>query len=152
MRARPTPSVLMRARRAHFAGWLHEAGVDLDAVTRPIVGQYIGAFGRGRALSKDADARVAAARPAERPPAKEGRQARTVNHRLSVLASYFAFRIRQDDDRGDGAWRQRSSPVATPDDEIVSHRLPSATPLAIRASRSANVIASKFVGSIGRRL
>src|ERR1700704_6511422 len=32
---------------AHFAGWLHEAGVALDAVTRPVVGQYIGAFGRG---------------------------------------------------------------------------------------------------------
>ena len=24
---------------AHFAGWLHEAGVDLDAVTRPVIGQ-----------------------------------------------------------------------------------------------------------------
>ena len=59
----------------------------------------------------------------DRPPPNEGRQARTVNHRLSVLASYFAFRIRQDDDRGDGAWRQRSNPVSTPDDEIVSHRL-----------------------------
>ena len=32
---------------AHFAGWLHEAGVHLDAVTRPVVGQYIGAFGKG---------------------------------------------------------------------------------------------------------
>jgi site-specific recombinase XerD len=28
---------------AHFVGWLHEAGVDIDAVTRPVVGQYIGA-------------------------------------------------------------------------------------------------------------
>ncbi len=79
---------------AHFAGWLHEAGVDLDAVTRPVVGQYIGAFGRGSRRH---------ASLIDRPPPNEGRQARTVNHRLSVLASYFAFRIRQDDDRGDGA-------------------------------------------------
>jgi site-specific recombinase XerD len=99
---------------AHFAGWLHEAGVDLDAVTRPVVGQYIGAFGRGSRRH---------AWLIDRPPATEGRQARTVNHRLSVLASYFAFRIRQDNDRGDGAWRQHSNPVATSDDEIVSHRL-----------------------------
>jgi integrase/recombinase XerD len=99
---------------AHFAGWLHEAGVDLDAVTRPVVGQYIGAFGRGSKRH---------ASPIDRPPPNEGRQARTVNHRLSVLASYFAFRIRQDDDRDDGAWRHRSNPVATPDDERVSHRL-----------------------------
>ena len=99
---------------AHFLGWLHEAGVDLDAVTRPVVGQYIGAFGRGSRRH---------ASLSDRPPANEGRQARTVNHRLSVLASYFAFRIRQDDDRGDGAWRHHSNPVATPDDEIVSHRL-----------------------------
>jgi len=98
---------------AHFAGWLNEAGIDLDAVTRPVVGQYIGAFGRGSQRY---------ASPIDRPQPNEGRQARTVNHRLSVLASYFAFRIRQDDDRG-GAWRQRSNPVSTPDDETVFHRL-----------------------------
>ena len=99
---------------AHFAGWLYEAGVDLDAVTRPVVGQYIGAFGRGSRRH---------ASLIDRPRPNEGRQARTVNHRLSVLASYFAFRIRQDDDRGDGTWRQRSNPVSTPSQEILSHRL-----------------------------
>jgi integrase/recombinase XerD len=99
---------------AHFAGWLYEAGVDLDAVTRPVVGQYIGAFGRG---SRRHPSLI------DRPSATEGRQARTVNHRLSVLASYFAFRIRQDDDSGDGAWHHHSNPVSTPDDEMVSHRL-----------------------------
>lgn len=99
---------------AHFIGWLHEAGVDLDAVTRPVIGQYIGAFGRGSTHR---------ASPIDRPPTTEGRQARTVNHRLSVLASYFAFRIRQDDDRGNGAWRQHVNPVATPDEGTVHHRL-----------------------------
>jgi integrase/recombinase XerD len=114
-RARSPYTVRAYARGlAHFAGWLHEAGVDLDAVTRPVIGQYIGVFGRG---SRRHASRI------DRPPPSQGRQARTVNHRLSVLASYFAFRIRQDDDRGDGAWRQRSNPVSTPDDEIVSHRL-----------------------------
>src|SRR5438477_9819082 len=65
---------------AHFAGWLHEAGVDLDAVTRPVVGQYIGAFARGPRRN---------ASLIDRPSANDGRQPRTVNHRLSVLASYF---------------------------------------------------------------
>jgi integrase/recombinase XerD len=79
-----------------------------------VVGQYIGAFGRGSRRN---------ASLIDRPAANDGRQARTVNHRLSVLASYFAFRIRQDDDRGDGAWRHHSNPVATLDGEIVSHRV-----------------------------
>src|ERR1700730_17780659 len=92
---------------AHFAGWLHEAGVDLDAVTRPVVGKYIGAFGRGSISQSSLNTR---------PPPNQGRQARTINHRLSVLASYFAFRIRHDDDRCDGVWRQHSNPVSTPDD------------------------------------
>ena len=68
---------------AHFDGCLHETGVDVDAVTRPVVGQYIGAFGRGSRRH---------ASLIDRPPANQGRQARTVNHRLSVLGSYFAFR------------------------------------------------------------
>src|SRR3984893_9918304 len=114
-RARSPYTVRAYARGlAHFAGWLHEAGVDLDAVTRPVVGQYIGAFGQGPRRH---------ASLIDRPPPNEGRQARTVNHRLSVLASYFGFRIRQDDDRGDGAWRHHSNPVSTFDDETVSHRL-----------------------------
>jgi len=48
---------------------------------------------------------------------------RSVNHRLSALASYCSFRIRQDGDRGDGACGHHSNQVFTPDDEIVSHRL-----------------------------
>ena len=31
---------------AHFFGWLQERGTQVDAVTRTIVGHYIGAFGR----------------------------------------------------------------------------------------------------------
>jgi len=50
---------------AHFAGWLNEAGIDLDAVTRPVVGQYIGAFGRGSQRY---------ASPIDRPQPNEGRK------------------------------------------------------------------------------
>src|SRR5439155_24072309 len=81
-RARSPYTVRAYARGlAHFVGWLHETGTDLDAVTRPVVGQYIGAFGRGSTHG---------ASLIDRHAATEGRQARTVNHRLSVLASYFA--------------------------------------------------------------
>ena len=79
---------------AHFVGWLHDAGVDIDAVTRPVVGQYIGAFGRGStrraSTRRTADPPVTDAPLGERAQVHEGRQARTVIHRLSVLASYFA--------------------------------------------------------------
>jgi integrase len=34
-----------------------------------------------------------------------------VNHRLSVLASFFAFHIRRDDEAGSGPWFQRVNPV-----------------------------------------
>jgi site-specific recombinase XerD len=99
---------------AHFVTWLCDAGVDIDAVTRPIVGRYIGAFGRES---------IRKASRTDRLPTSDGRQARTVNHRLSVLASYFTFRIRQDEDRGAGAWRHHTNPVATPDEVNVHHRL-----------------------------
>src|SRR2546421_62655 len=68
---------------AHFVGWVHEAGVELDAVTRPVIGQYIGAFGR-ESIGRASRSRNARDTPlVERPPVNEGRQARTVNHRLS---------------------------------------------------------------------
>ena len=112
---------------AHFVGWLHDAGVDIDAVTRPVIGQYIGAFGRGSthraSTRRTADRPVTNAPLGERAQVHEGRQARTVNHRLSVLASYFAFRIRQDDGRGQGVWCRHSNPVSTPDEGMVHHRL-----------------------------
>ena len=40
-----------------------------------------------------------------------GRQPRTVNHRLCVLASFFEFLERRDRDRGFGVWGERSCPV-----------------------------------------
>jgi len=100
---------------AHFFDWLHERGTQVDAVTRTIVGHYIGAFGR------TPKHRPGTRQPPESQPAqKDGgsgvsrgqRRARTINHRLSVLASYFEFCIRRDLDNGGGAWFQRPNPVS----------------------------------------
>jgi site-specific recombinase XerD len=101
---------------AHFFRWLHESGKQVDDVTRYVVEQYIGAFGRA---------------PKHRPGARElaesntgsqtdrmsafgnRRRPRTINHRLSVLASYFAYCIQRDGDQGSGAWFQRANPIST---------------------------------------
>ena len=101
---------------AHFCSWLYDAGTPLDAVTRQIVGRYITAFSRG--------AKTGACPP---DPQRAGqvnlltrksypsaqRQPRTINHRLSVLAAFYAFRIQQDDERGAGPWLRRANPVAS---------------------------------------
>jgi integrase len=42
-----------------------------------------------------------------------------VNHRLSLLASYFAFLIREDDEAREGKWFQRPNPIST---EITGRR------------------------------
>src|SRR6516165_9267871 len=91
---------------AHFFGWLNEFGIDVNGVSRSVVGQYIGTFSRG----SKGGACVSAKRSAQNNEARqnriiaEERQPRTINHRLSVLASYFAYRIRLDEERGSGPW------------------------------------------------
>src|SRR6516164_6265754 len=65
---------------AHFFGWLHHAGRDPDHVTRQIVGSYIAEFARGSKQGAITSRRV-----------QKARQPRTVNHRISVLASYFDY-------------------------------------------------------------
>lgn len=87
---------------ADFLGWLHESDIGVDDVTRHVAGRYIADFGNG---PKGGFAGAAGA------GAK--RQPRTVNHRLSVLGSYFNFLIRQDDEAGAGAWFQRPNPIST---------------------------------------
>lgn len=93
---------------ADFLGWLLRANIDLDNVTRQVAGQYITDFGKGAKGGF-----VGTGRAGSR------RQPRTVNHRLSVLASYFAFLIRQDDEAGEGPWSQRPNPIST---EITGRR------------------------------
>jgi integrase/recombinase XerD len=102
---------------AHFFGWLHEAGIDVNGASRSVVGQYIGTFSRG----SKGGACVGVERSGQGNEARrdrviaEERQPRTINHRLSVLASYFAYRIRLDEERGGGAWFRRANPASTED-------------------------------------
>jgi integrase/recombinase XerD len=87
---------------ADFLGWLRQVDANIDDVTRYVAGQYVTEFGNAPKRGI-----VAAGRTGSK------RQPRTVNHRLSVLASYFAFRIRQDDEAGAGPWFQRSNPISS---------------------------------------
>ena len=76
---------------AHFFSWLRASGGDPDRVTRQIVGSYITEFARGAKQG----AVVALG-------TQKSRQPRTINHRLSVLASYFEYCIRCDTEVGRG--------------------------------------------------
>jgi integrase/recombinase XerD len=85
---------------ADFAGWLADEGLPLTAVRRGHIEGYVSKFAVGRAEA-------------------------TINHRLSVLASFFAFLIRRDTEIGDGAWAGQMSPVpAQRDGDGVLHRMP----------------------------
>lgn len=85
---------------AHFFDWLHHTGEDPDRVTRQIVGSYIAEFARGgkQGATKSGHAQKA-------------RQPRTINHRISVLSSYFDYCIRCDTEDGHGAWNGRVNPA-----------------------------------------
>lgn len=86
---------------AHFFSWLHPDGRDPDHVTRQIVGSYIAEFARG-----DRQGAVAPGR------AQKMRQPRTINHRISVLSSYFDYCIRCDTEDGRGPWKGRVNPAS----------------------------------------
>ena len=86
---------------AHFFSWLHASGGDPDHITRQIVGSYITAFARGARQG------AVSAHSAKKP-----RQPRTINHRLSVLASYFEYCIRRDTEDGPGPWKGRINPAS----------------------------------------
>jgi integrase/recombinase XerD len=96
---------------AHFFSWLNASGGDPDQVTRQIVGSYITEFARG--VKQGAVAKHSVQKP---------RQPRTVNHRLSVLASYFEYCIRRDTEDGRGPWKGRINPASgNPVTEELSH-------------------------------
>ena len=82
----------------HFTAWLASNDVDLDDVRKSHLTNYIAAF----ASEPKAGATASGTEP---------RGPRTVNHRLSVLGSFFAFLIERDDERGGGAWKGRLNPV-----------------------------------------
>jgi integrase/recombinase XerD len=85
---------------AHFFSWLHHAGEDPDHVTRQIVGSYIAEFARGGRQG------------AVTSSAHQARQPRTINHRISVLSSYFDYCIRCDTEDGQGPWNGRANPAS----------------------------------------
>lgn len=86
---------------AHFFSWLHDVGVNSADVTRHVVSRYITYFSQ----SKRQGAVAARSRHKVRSP-------RTINHRLSVLASYFDFHIRRDTEDGRGPWCNRVNPAS----------------------------------------
>ena len=85
-----------RFRRA-----LHASGGDPDRVTRQAVGIYITEFAKGTKQG------AVGARGPQKP-----RPPRTINHRLSVLASYFEYCIRRDTEDGRGPWKGRINPAS----------------------------------------
>lgn len=99
---------------AHFFEWLSEAGRSLVEVERPAVAEYIAEFRAGRKMgaARVDESRIGSvdARTRKPAPALE-RQPATVNHRLSVLASFFTFLIEREIDRGHGSWAGRMNPV-----------------------------------------
>jgi hypothetical protein len=86
---------------AHFFSWLRASGGDPDHVMRQIVASYITEFARGPRQG------AVSAHSTEKP-----RRPRTINHRLSVLASYFEYCIRRDTEDGCGHWKGRINPAS----------------------------------------
>jgi site-specific recombinase XerD len=86
---------------AHFFSWLHQSGGDPARVTRQTVGSYIAEFAHGARQG------AIGVRSSQKP-----RQPRTINHRLSVLASYFEYCIRCDTEDGRGPWNGRVNPAS----------------------------------------
>ncbi len=86
---------------AHFFTWLGANGVEPERVTRQVIGRYIADFGE----SEPGGAVTTRAAP-------KARSARTVNHRLSVLASFFDFLIRRDTEDGAGPWCGGTNPAS----------------------------------------
>ncbi|WP_290705228.1 tyrosine-type recombinase/integrase [Gordonia sp. UBA5067] len=92
---------------ADFSRWLTRVDRPLVAVSRRDVEAYIGEFAAGPGTAARASGVVDLATGE---PVVVRRAARTVNHRLSVLASFFAFLIDRDTEGG-GAWAGRVNPV-----------------------------------------
>jgi integrase/recombinase XerD len=113
---------------AHFFGWLHTTGRHVDEVTSQTVETYIAFFStetKGGACPVDPH-RVGQInlRTRKSSPAVH-RQARTINHQLSVLASFFAYRIRQNTERGVGHGIEQTNPVpASPSSGNNAHGMP----------------------------
>lgn len=100
-----------------FSGWLTEQQRPLEAVSRVDVEDYVAAFAAGHGTG-DRPPRTQRTSVVEltsgQPRVVAGRAPRTVNHRLSVLGSFFGYLIDRDTDAGTGDWAGRVSPVPQP--------------------------------------
>lgn len=81
----------------HFLNWVEREGLSLRDMTRQQVGRYIQDF-----MGSDTKASVTGQAP---------KQARTVNHRLSVLSSFFAYLIDHDAELADAGCSGMKNPV-----------------------------------------
>jgi len=86
---------------AHFFSWLQDAAESPERVSRQVISRYIAEFSQ----SKLQGAVASRSTVRQRGP-------RTINHRLSVLASYFDFHIRRDTEDGNGPWCGRVNPAS----------------------------------------
>lgn len=105
---------------ADFSRWLHREGRELNVVRRRDIEAYIGEFAAGPGPGL-ASRNAGVIDLATGEPVRAGRAARTINHRLSVLASFFAFVIDRDTEDG-GSWAGRVSPVPARPGEL-SHSM-----------------------------
>jgi len=86
---------------AHFLSWLYDAGERLEHASRQVIGRYITDFSQSQLQG------AIGSRPVDKV-----RGPRTINHRLSVLASFFDFHIRRDTEDGSGPWCGRVNPAS----------------------------------------
>ncbi|MGC3021904.1 tyrosine-type recombinase/integrase [Brevibacterium sp. FAM 24630] len=94
-----------------FSRWLHRGGRVLVEVSRADIEAYISEFAAGEGRMNHGVVDLATGEPI-----RARRAARTVNHRLSVLASFFGYLI--DRDLEGGVWAGRVSPVPARQGEL----------------------------------
>lgn len=113
---------------AHFFGWLHTTSQHVDELTSQAVEAYITFFStetKGGACPVDPHKAGQINLRTRKSAPSVHRQPRTINHRLSVLASFFAYCIQQDTERGSGRWIDRANPVpASPSGNMNAHGMP----------------------------
>lgn len=110
-----------------FGCWLAEREQPLDGVSRADVEAYIDAFAHGHRTGGRAprSQRTSVVELTSGQPRRSaGRAPRTVNHRLSVLASFFGYLIDRDTEAGAGVWTERVSPVPQAPDAGPRHGRP----------------------------
>lgn len=118
-----------------FSCWLAEREQLLERVARADVEAYIDAFARGHRTGEHPPSSQRTSMvelKSGQPRRSAGRAPRTVNHRLSVLGSFFGYLIDRDAEAGKGAWLGRVSPVPRPPDAGPRHGRPGAGDAPVR--------------------